>query len=50
MLALGILQPDAIDIDQLQDKLRQEAVNAKRPYIVGPMGAAFVRTPVHAQA
>jgi ubiquinone/menaquinone biosynthesis C-methylase UbiE len=50
MLALGILQPDAIDIDQLQDKLRKEAVNAGRPCIVGPMGAAFVRTPVHSQA
>lgn len=46
MVALGILQPDTIDIDQLREKLRREAVSARRPFIVGPMGAAFVRTPI----
>jgi hypothetical protein len=46
MLALGILQPDTIDLDQLREKLRRECVNTRRPFIVGPMGAAFVRTPL----
>lgn len=46
MLALGILQPDTIDIANLQEKLRRESVNTRRPCIAGPMGAAFVRTPL----
>jgi SAM-dependent methyltransferase len=46
MVALGILQPDTLDIDQLPEKLRREAVTARRPHIGGPMGAAFVRTPI----
>lgn len=47
MLAFGILQPDTIDIDQLREKLQREAVNTRRPIIAGPLGAAFVRTPIH---
>jgi hypothetical protein len=46
MVALGVLQPDTVDIDRLEEKLRREAVNTRRPFIVGPRGAAFVRTPV----
>jgi ubiquinone/menaquinone biosynthesis C-methylase UbiE len=49
MVALGVVKSDAIDIDQLQDNLRHEAVNRGRPLIVGPMGAAFVRTPLPIQ-
>ena len=46
MLALGIVQPDAIDTERLRDQLRLECVNMRRPCIAGPMGAAFVRTPL----
>jgi ubiquinone/menaquinone biosynthesis C-methylase UbiE len=46
LLALGILQADTIDLGQLREKLRRECVNTRRPFIVGPMGAAFVRTPL----
>ena len=45
MLALRILQPDTIDIDNLPETLRHEAINARRPCIGGPLGGAFVRTP-----
>jgi ubiquinone/menaquinone biosynthesis C-methylase UbiE len=44
MKALGCLPLEVAGIDQLQDKLRHEAVASKRPLLVGPMGAAFVRT------
>jgi ubiquinone/menaquinone biosynthesis C-methylase UbiE len=46
MLALGVLQQNEIDIDHLEEALRIEAVNARRPCLVGPMGAAFARTPL----
>jgi ubiquinone/menaquinone biosynthesis C-methylase UbiE len=49
MLALGVLQPDTIDIDHLAETLRREAVSARRPCIGGPMGGAFVRSPIHSQ-
>jgi ubiquinone/menaquinone biosynthesis C-methylase UbiE len=50
MVALGILPPDTMDLDTLRVDLRREAANTRRPLIVGPMGAAFVRTPIHSQA
>ena len=46
MLALGVLQPGTIDIDHLEEELRQEALTAQRPCLGGPMGGAFVRTPI----
>jgi hypothetical protein len=49
MLALEVLQPDTIALDRLRETLRQEVISARRPFIVGPMGGAFVRTPLHSQ-
>lgn len=46
MVALGIFHPDSLDLDTLREELRREAANARRPLIVGPMGGAFVRTPI----
>jgi ubiquinone/menaquinone biosynthesis C-methylase UbiE len=45
MVALGVVQPDDLDVDQLEEMLRREAINAGRPCIAPPMGAAFVRIP-----
>jgi ubiquinone/menaquinone biosynthesis C-methylase UbiE len=46
MVALGILQPDTVEIDQLREKLQREAVSTRHPFILGPMASAFVRTPI----
>lgn len=45
MIALGVLEPNAIDIDHLEEELRRETLSMKRPCVGGPMGGAFVRTP-----
>jgi len=50
MEALGVLEKGALDIDQLQEQLRDEAVRSNCPFMVGPMGAAFVRTPLDSRA
>lgn len=45
MIALGVLQPDTIDLDLLEEKLREEALTMRCPCVAGPMGGAFVRKP-----
>jgi ubiquinone/menaquinone biosynthesis C-methylase UbiE len=46
MLALKVLEPDTLDIDRLEQALREETLRAKRPCVGPAMGGAFVRTPV----
>lgn len=45
LIAMGILREGEIGVDTLTDRLREEALTARQPLVVGPMGAAFVRTP-----
>jgi len=46
LIGMGILREGEIGVDNLTDRLREEALTARQPFVVGPMGAAFVRTPI----
>ncbi len=46
LIAVGILREGEIGVETLTERLREEALAARQPFVVGPMGAAFVRTPI----
>ena len=44
MLALKVIEPDTLDLDRLEETLRQETFSTNRPCFGPAMGGAFVRT------